>query len=1079
MIDQRNKFDFRKSNLTDMKTKFLVFLFVLLSMHTFSQSITITGKVIDNESQPIPGVNVLENETLNGTVTDIDGKYTIKVSDLTNNQLVFSFIGFETQVVDIEERTSINVEMKPTNLDLDEVVVLGYGEVRKRDLTGAVAKVSESESVARQYQTVDALIQGRAAGVQVSSNSGSPGSAISVRIRGTNSLRGNNEPLYVIDGVIISSAAEDVVDASSDGNEYQSAQNGLTGLNPRDIESIEILKDASATAIYGSRGANGVVLITTKSGNNLTDGARVNAYASTEFSWVSKKIDLLDPITFAEFQNEIAIVDGSNIPYHIDGSNIYNISYNTDDDGITTPSIDADPLMQIDWQDEMYNLSISHNEGLSINGNKNKTRYYFSAGYNNIQGVVESTKVKKGDMRLNLSTALSPKLKFDNRIALTHQQGTFAQGGSKSGGSRSFVKQILMYRPVLGADGDNISDEELEVSNPYAWLSDFDDVTEESRVNVSTSLEYQIINGLKYQLRGGMDYRTKDRQKWYGMGIRKGELVNGAADYSNLKRYSYTLDNILTYSKKINKENNLSVTAAVTYDGNNYKNDVYAVENFPVKTLRSEAPQLGQVVVKPYTLIYSEEQIFSTLGRLNYSLKDKYILTASFRADQSSKFAKENQWGYFPSAAFAWRASEESFIKELNIFYNLKLRAGWGQTGNQAINPYQTLSTYSTNYYVDGAGNTVIGNSPSRIANPNLTWETTEQYNAGIDASLFEGRLNLTVDAYYKATNDLLQDIQLPTSAGFSSMTINRGTIQNKGLEIALDGLLVNQKDFAFDLGGHISFNKGTITGLGIAPSAVYIDGVERMESYYLGNSVSTGSYFKSPANIFMEGQPIGMFWGYETNGVYADQAAASAGPTYSGTPNQAGDIIYVDQNGDGNIDPYDRTFIGDPNPDFMFGFNFEFNYKGFTLKALFDGVYGNEIANGYNMTLAIPENNSKNILRSTYENTWRSDVEVTDQTGPRIGYTMNGKAFSDIIIEDGSYLRLNNITLGYDIPISSKIFDNVNVYVSGMNLFYLTNYSGYEPQVTSYIFDSGVIGVDWMGAPNVKTILGGINITF
>jgi len=1062
-----------------MKQFLFILLFILMaSGFSFAQT-TISGSVKSSEGESLPGVNVVISGTTTGTITDLDGNYSLPINDSKNTELTFSFIGFASQTIEVNGRTQINIALEESFQDLDEVVVVGYGTMSKRDLTGSVAQVKESENIARQYNTVDALLQGRVAGVQVSSNAGSPGGAISVRIRGTNSLRGNNEPLYVIDGIIISSAAEDVMDASTDSNELQAAQNGLVGINPRDIESIEILKDASATAIYGSRGANGVVLITTKKGEAGSTKPRINVYASTEINWISKKIDVLDPIRFAEFQNEADVVDGANQGYHIDGTQIYPITYETDNDGNETPVIGDTPLIQVDWQDEMYEMGFSHNEGVTFSGNNDKTNYYFSAGYGNIKGIVETSNINKGDLRLNLSTELAPKLKFDNRISLTYQTGTFAQSGGRAGSSRSFTKQILSYRPVLGADGEDIDDIDLDISNPYSWITDFDDITEEVRANISTSLEYEIIKGLKYKLRAGVDYRTKDRSRWYDTGIRKGELVNAAANYSNMKRYSYTIDNILSYVKRINRDNRINATAAITYDGSNLKNAIYEIENFPVKVLRSEAPQLGSVLAQPYALLYREEAIFSTIGRVNYNLKDKYIITASFRADQSSKFATDNQWGYFPSAAVAWRASEESFIKDLDVFHNFKVRLGWGLTGNQAIQPYQTLSTYSTAYYVDANGNTLIGSAPARIANPDLTWETTDQLNAGIDISVFSGRLNLTADAYYKTTKDLLQDIQLPTSAGFSSMTINRGEIINKGIEFSLDGIIVNKKDFTIDAGAHISFNKGEIGKLGISPSSVWRDGVEYQESYYMGSSVSTGTYFKSPANIFMEGQPIGLFWGYESDGIYADQTAAENGPTNTGNVNQAGDIIYVDQNMDGNIDDKDFTFIGDPNPEFMFGFDFSINYKGFTLKALFDGVYGNEIANGYTTELGIPETSSKNILASAYENAWREGEVVNAETGPRIGYTLAGRPFSDFIIEDGSYLRLNNVTLGYDLPIKSDVFSNINIYASARNLFYLTNYSGYEPQVTSYIFDGGIIGVDWVGTPNVKTVLAGINITF
>lgn len=1056
-----------------MKQLIIFLIILVISVVTFAQT-TVTGVVRNESGELLPGVNIVISGTTTGTITSANGEFSLSVPDTRDGQLTFSFIGFKTQTIDLNGKTRLEVLLTESFENLDEVVVIGYGEVAKRDLTGSVAKVSESENVARQYNTVDAMLQGRAAGVQVTSNSGSPNGAISVRIRGTNSLRGNNEPLYVIDGVIINSAGEDVLNASTDANELQTDQNGLTGLNPRDIESIEILKDASATAIYGSRGANGVVLITTKKGESSKGKARINVYASTEFNQLLKRIDVMDAIQYANYQNENDVQEGNNPGYLVEGGQIYPMTYTVDEEGNTVGTPGTTPLEQVDWQDEVYQLAVSHTEGITVSGNNDKTNYYFSAGYNDTKGIVETTTVKSGDIRLNLTTNLTSRLKMDNRVSAMYQKGTFAQAGSKSGGNRSFTKQVLTYRPLIGVDESE--DTDLEISNPYGFLEDFDDITEENRVNISSSLEYELLKGLKYQIRGGLDYRTKERQRWYGLQIFQGEKDNGVANYSDLRRYSYTVDNILNYSARIAKGHRLNATAAATYDAVNFKNTLYEITDFPVKTLRSEAPQLGQIVAQPYSIVYADEAIFSVLGRVNYTAKDKYIFTASFRADQSSKFASGNKWGYFPSLAAAWRVGEESFIKDLGWFHNLKLRVGWGQTGNQAIKPYQTLSTYNTVYYVDASGNTIIGNSPARIANADLTWEKTEQYNTGLDVSFYKGRLNATIDAYYKTTKDLLQDISLPTSSGFSTMTINRGKIENKGIELAVDGLIVNKKDFSVSAGANISVNRNKVLELGLTPSPVWIDGQESNEIFYLGNNVSTGTYFKAPANIFMEGQPIGMFWGYKTDGIYQNQDAADAGPTYFGTPNDAGDLIFIDQSGDGNIGIEDRTFIGNPNPDFTYGFDFTVTWKNLTLKALFDGVQGGDVANGYNMELGFADGQSKNSLTASYLDAWRADAP--GNLYPRIGFTMMNQGFPDVIVEDASYLRLNNVTLGYDIPFKNVV-ENINVYVSGRNLFYLTNYSGYNPQVTSFLNDGTIMGVDWVGTPNVRTVLFGVNVTF
>ncbi|MBS2213854.1 TonB-dependent receptor [Carboxylicivirga mesophila] len=1053
-----------------MKKLMLGLMVLFISVISFGQNgQQITGKVTDTNGEALPGVSISIKGTTTGSITDINGNYSLAIQN-DGSILVYSFIGFKTQEIEASGKTIINVVMQEDVTDLDEVVVVGYGEMRKSDVTGSIASVQARDEVARQYPSVDMLLQGRASGLQVVGNAGSPGGAVSVRIRGTNSLRGNNEPLYVVDGVIISTAGTEVSDPSTDANEIQAQQNGLTGLNPRDIEKVEVLKDASATAIYGSRGANGVVMITTKSGAGKKGKATVSAYGTAEWNVIYKDIDVLDGVGFANYQNEFEELSGNKPRYHVEGNQVYALTYDENEQPVIGGMYD-----QVNWQDEVYEMSLSHNEGMAIRGGSEKGNYYFSAGFSDQKGIVETTRIKRSDLRLNLTRDISDRLKMDTRVSMMYQDGTFAQAGSKSGGNRSFTKQVLGYRPLIGEVNED--DLDLDISNPYSWLTDFDDKTKELRINSTVAFTYEIMKGLKYKINTGLDYRKKDRSKFYDTGVFVGQKENGLANYSYLDRYAYVIDNLLMYNRRFNKVHNINAVAGVTYDGVDTQNKVYEVANFPDKSLRADYPQAGQTIYRPFSILMAEEAIFSALGRVNYSYKDRYVLTASFRADQSSKFRPGNQWGYYPAAAFAWRVMEEPFIKDLDIFHNLKLRVGWGLTGNQAISPYQTLGTYNTAYYVNATNSTVVGNVPARIPNPNLTWETTEQYNAGIDLGFFKGRLNATVDVYYKNTEDLLQEIELGPSNGFANMFINRGEIENKGIEFTVDGLVLNKKDLSIDLGANFSLNRNKVKNLGLAPTNVWINGQESSEVFYFGSSVSTGTYFKQPANIFMEGQPIGMFWGWQTNGIYQDETAAAEGATFNGNPNQAGDVIFVDQNGDGNIDDMDKTLIGNPNPDFTYGFSLNVRYKRLTLSALFDGVYGNDIINGYNMELAYAEGNSKNVLKETYEQAWR--VDAPSNTYPRLGYAYN-EYLSDRIVEDGSYFRLNNLTLGYDIPVDwTSVVSNLHIYGSCRNLFTITNYSGYNPQITSFLNDGSIMGVDWIGTPDVQTYLIGMNITF
>jgi TonB-linked SusC/RagA family outer membrane protein len=465
------------------------------------------------------------------------------------------------------------------------------------------------------------------------------------------------------------------------------------------------------------------------------------------------------------------------------------------------------------------------------------------------------------------------------------------------------------------------------------------------------------------------------------------------------------------------------------------------------------------------------------LGRINYTFNNKYILTASFRRDGVSKFSEDNRYGFFPSFALAWRLDNESFIKNLNIFEDLKLRAGWGQIGNHGIRAYGTLSDYGINgqlYGTPGNG-TSVPMTLNNIANPNLTWETTEQVNLGIDFESKNNRISGSIDVYDKTTKDLLQNSPIPTSSGFSNILINRGSISNKGLELALNIAAVSTDDFEINIGGNISFNKTKIEALGIPLKDFYIDGVAENRSFYFGNQISRGQYFRTPANVFIEGEEAGLFYGLESNGIYqTEDTDLVAGAV-------AGDVRFVDQNEDGVIDILDRTFIGNPNPDFVYGFNLNFKLKRLTANFLFNGVYGNDIANGNLIKLNSAEGLQNNISPNAYNNAWRPDAQTN--LYPRLGYDIMPNqviGISDRIIEDGSYLRLNNVTIGYDIPVeNSSTFDRVNVYIAGQNLATWTNYSGYNPEISSFMYTGLINGVDWNGAPNAKTFLLGLNINF
>jgi len=1047
------------------KIKLITFLFILLPVIVLAQK-TVRGTVTDENNEPLAGAEVLEKNTNNGAVTDFDGHYSLKLKN-DDAVLVFSYVGYETKEINTAGKTKIDVQMKPSANKLKEVVVVGYGSMNKRDLASSLSKVKEKEEIAAQYRSVSALLQGRAPGLKVISNTGSPGAPVSVRIRGSNSLRGNNEPLYVVDGIIINSAGEDVYDATKDPNEKQQTQNGLTGINPRDIESVVVLKDAAATAIYGSRGANGVILITTKKGKK--GDASINGFASSSTGGVTRIIPVLDAVDYAEYRNESLALNGDSPLYEVRDNQVYLIK-----DGV----VEDKPLKQINWQEAIFQNTVSNSGGVNISGGSKKSNYYMSTSLNMLDGIVPNTYLNSGNLRLNYTTKLNKKLKFVSRIGVYAGKGSMQQSSNIAGGDRSFTRQLISYKPLI-EEGLEEDDPDLGISNPYSWLEGYEEKIDEKRLNAGLKFTYSIMKGLKYQIAGGTDFRKKYRSRWYGKETVKGSFTNGYLALSDLNRVSYTLNNLLMYSKQINDNNRLNATVGVTYDGTKTKNGIYEAGDFPISNLRDESPQLGSLVLTPYSSIGIEDAILSYIGRVTYTYKDKYILNASLRRDKSSKFRGDNKVGYFPAVSLAWLVTKEDFMADSKIFNDLKMRMSWGQVGNQAIKPYQTFNNFGAVYYSDNNNATVLGVAPFNIANKNLTWETTTQTNFGIDAGLFDNKIITSFDLYNKKTDNLLINAPTPTSTGFKNMLINSGSLQNKGFEFSIDANVYKTKDFEFSVGGNISVNRSKITDLSVlTPGELYIDGELQEVSYFLGNNVSTGAFFKAPANAFIEGQPIGVFWGYQTNGIYSDQAAADNGPTFFGNPNQAGDVVFVDVNGDGNINDLDKTIIGDPNPDFTYGFNTNFKYKNFTFDMLFSGTYGNDIMNA-NLLI---ENNAigwpYNIRPDAYHDAWRPDN--TDAAYPRLGSDTGTVTPTDRLIEDGSYFRLRNATLGYNFNLKNqKLIKNIHLYVSGNNLFTITNYSGYDPELTSFLYDGTIIGVDWLGTPNVRTYVLGLNLKF
>ena len=1053
--------------------KKLIFTLLLLPVIAFSQGKIVSGIVSDDMGSPLPGatVQVKGSDTI-GSITDFDGKFTIAIRD-GEKKIIISYVGFVSQEVDVVGQNNISISLEQDVSELEEVVVIGYGTVLKKDLTGSVSSVKVSETISRQSTTVDQLLQGRAAGVQVTQNAANPGSGISVRVRGTSSLRGNNEPLYVVDGIIISSASEDVV-ATGGNMTGQEQQNGLNGINPRDIEDIQVLKDASATAIYGSRGANGVILITTKKGT--PNQVKTNFFVNTSIRDVTKTYDVLDAVGYARYRNEANLLSPTAQPaFHIENNQVFRI---TTTDGVV--SINDNPVIEANWQDALLNLTTSLSAGGSVSGGSDNGNYYLSAGFNDQKGLVKNSRFKSGDIRLNLNQTLSPRNKINARLSGFFSSTDFAEGGALNGGSnQSFIRNLVSFQPIL-PDGleDLEAIDELGISSPNSFIDDFEDISNENRFFGSLTATFDLgLKGLSFQTRAGGNIRNKERRRFYGLTTWVGSLSNGQLQISGMDASSFQVVNTLRFNRTFNRKHRINSVLGVTYDQRTTKNTTYRVTEFVTLEKTIEQPFLGQLVASPLANLDRETKLFSILGRVNYAFNNKYILTASFRRDGVSKFLEDQRYGFFPSMALAWNLHREEFIQNIDVIDQLKLRLGWGQIGNHGIGAYGTLSNYGINssvLYGTANNGTSVPLILNNISNSKLTWETTEQSNIGVDFSLADGIVTGTVDAYDKTTKDLLISSNIAVSTGFSNLLVNRGELSNKGLEIALQVNPISSDDLDISFGGNIAFNKTRIEGLSSQSlSPVLLDGSYVDRRFYIGNQISLGNYFKHAANIFIEGEETALFYGFETDGIY------QTGDTTIGNA-QAGDVRFVDQNGDNVINLSDRTVIGNPNPDYTFGMNLSVRYKAFSLSALINGVYGNDIINGNLIQMGNAEGIFRNILSDAYYGAWRPDRP--SNTYPRIGYFPQTQpefvGTTDRYVEDGSYLRLNNITLGYDIPINeNNAIKSANIYVTGQNLLTLTNYSGYDPEITSFMWTGLINGVDWNGAPNSRNILIGLNI--
>lgn len=983
----------------------LIYFSVLL---VNAQETSLSGKVSSKDGNPLPGVTVVVKGTSNGTITDSDGHFVLK-SIVGSKTLVFSFIGMKSKEVS-SNSTSYSVILDEDTYNLEEVVAIGYGTVKKSDLTGAVSSVKNDEIKAFPSANVLQSLSGRSAGLQVKQNTGAPGPAVSIRIRGTNSIHGSNEPLYVIDG-------------------FPSSSSNPTVLNNSDIESIEILKDASAVAIYGSRGANGVILITTNKGK--AGKTKVLYESSLGIQKLRKNLEMMNAKEYAQLYNEQQINDGQGAYFTQDQINSFGKGTN--------------------WQDFVFDTAPIQNHSLTVSGGNEKTQFSLSGSIYDQDGILKGSDYKRYSIRANVNHDIS-KI-FAIQYSATLSQNTSSRKNSE--GARqgeSLMSASLTAPPTLTPYNENGSINKLHQAypfisegmiNPVYFMNEMKDNLKSNKVLASAALLFKPVDGLTIKIFGGIE-NSDDRYDYY-------ETLNfiNSIGYASVYTNQFTSllnENTISYTKTFNEKHNVSAVGGFTYQdflntslggtGRGFLSDV------------TETYNLGSANIPGIpSSDYSKSVLLSYLGRINYSYNNKYLFTASFRADGSSKYSEGNKWGYFPSGAIAWKAKEEAFLKDISFLTDLKLRASWGATGSQAISAYATLNNLFS-------GKTVFADAlfttfaPSTTLPGNLKWETTEQTDIGLDAALWKNRVRITVDYYIKNTRDLLNTVQLPTSMGYTSTIQNVGKIRNQGVELTIGANIFSGR-FNWEVDGNIAFNKNKIIKL------------------YGGQDI-LGGYadmllFADNMNLLREGEEMSIFYGYLENGY-----------------DSSGNITYKDINGDGQINQNDKTIIGNPNPDFIYGLNSVMSFKNFQLTLFLQGSQGNDLVNLSSVYNSLSYGYGDNLLKEVFYDHWTPTN--TNAKYPKITRSQSMR-FSDRLVEDGSYLRLRNIELSYNIPFQKWHFNwirNAQVYASAQNIITITRYSGWDPEVNSQGGSNSIVqGVDHYSYPTAKSITVGVRIGF
>jgi len=978
-----------------IKNRSIVLLFAFFSFSFIQSQITLQGKVTDKTNEPLFGVSVLIKGTLTGVTTDFDGNYQFTRTIPANAILVFRYLSMKTKEIPVNGESIVNAVLEESSEQLNEIVVVGYGSQVKKDITGSVSTIKSETLESRGNSQLGALLQGQAAGVKVLSSSGKPSQGFSVRIRGTNSINAGSEPLYVVDGV-------PTTDTRS--------------INPQDIDAITILKDASSTSIYGAQGANGVVLITTKRGKTTKPLITFDTYFG--FSQVWKTLPVLNGEQYRDLMTELGL--------------------NSNWSSLTA---------QTDWQNKIFQNGLSSNYQLSISGKSDGTNYYVSAGFTSQVGAVRSAELDRSSFKINLDQQINDWLKVGSRISYISYSDVDVNDNNNvnAGGVLLGALTTPSVIGVFNEDGSFTSNPFQNWENPLASTDGLQREFNSQRFLGNLYLEANFLKDFTYRLNYGIDHSNgifdsflDPLRTGFGRAI-KGQSISN----TNSTKY-YIFENTLRYNKEFNKHKVEALIGSVTQKFL-FENSAIQTRNFASESVTT--PNGGSEIFAA-TATKSEKSNAAFISRVNYSFNDKYLVTANLRVDGSSVFGPDQRWGYFPSFSAGWRLSNEEFFKNIEFVNDLKIRAGWGLVGNDQIANYAYLGRVGNGANYPFGGVAQPGTFPASIENLSLKWEESAQTNIGIDLSILDNKIGLTVDAYIKNTKDLLLNAPLPTSSGFESAFQNIGELQNKGLEITLQTANINTEELNWNSSFNISFNRNEVINL---------VGQELFQGGIAGG--------RGEASLVREGQPLGILYGY----------------IFGGVDPQTGNAYYVAKDGTTTFTPTaeDRTIIGDANADFIYGINNSITYKNFNLSILLEGSQGNEMLNATRIELegmTDPKNQSTAVL-----DRWRQPGDITNIPRSSFGNTDNSRV-STRFIEDASYLRFKAVTLGYTLPksiIDKLKIQEIRFYATGENLFTITNYSGLDPEVNAFGGSNTIRGIDFGTYPQTRNILFGASLKF